>query len=158
MTGATAGIENLYLVSCVGKKAAATAPAKDLYASPWFLKARAVVEQSGAPWFILSALHGLVHPDTVLEPYSLSLNEMGVTERQLWAAGVRRQLDDALPPTGKITVFAGAKYREFLVEHLRSKAKVDVPLQGLGIGEQLAWLTRRQGVPAASPTPRGPSR
>jgi hypothetical protein len=29
----------------------------------WFLKSRRYVEQSGAPWFILSAEYGLVPPD-----------------------------------------------------------------------------------------------
>ena len=55
--------DRICLVACVKGKRGAPAPAKDLYRSPWFRKARRYVEQSGAPWFILSDKHGLVHPD-----------------------------------------------------------------------------------------------
>ena len=48
----------------------APAKAKDLYTSDWFRKARAYVEHRGGPWFILSAEHGLVDPETVIGPSS----------------------------------------------------------------------------------------
>ncbi len=56
---------SLYLVSCVSMKRASPSPARDLYVSQWFLKARAHVEAAGWPWLILSAEHGVVHPDQV---------------------------------------------------------------------------------------------
>ena len=37
----------IYLVACVKGKLPRPAPAKDLYTSPWFRKARQYVEQSG---------------------------------------------------------------------------------------------------------------
>ena len=66
----------IYLVACVKGKLPQPAPAKDLYTSDWFRKARQYVEQSGAPWFILSDEHGLVHPDTELAPYEKDIKEM----------------------------------------------------------------------------------
>ena len=42
----------LYLVSCVKTKRHTLAPAKNLYVSPWFRKAKAVVEKTGDPWCI----------------------------------------------------------------------------------------------------------
>lgn len=50
----------LHLVACVKAKATSPSQAANLYRSPWFRKARAYVEAQGAPWYILSALHGLV--------------------------------------------------------------------------------------------------
>ncbi len=61
------------LVGCVATKAPAPAPAKDLYRSQLFTRRRAYAEASGKPWFILSALHGLVQPDEVTEPYDLNM-------------------------------------------------------------------------------------
>jgi hypothetical protein len=49
--------------------------------SDWFLKARHYVDQSGAPWFILSAEYGLVPPDQVISPYERTLNTMPVLAR-----------------------------------------------------------------------------
>jgi hypothetical protein len=48
------------------------AAARDLYRSPLFRKERAYAEQSGVPWFILSAEHGLGAPDEWRTPTQLT--------------------------------------------------------------------------------------
>jgi hypothetical protein len=138
MSGAQAYI----LISCVGQKRAERAVARDLYISPWFQKARAVAETSGCPWFILSAEYGLVSPDEVIAPYEKTLNTMGVNDRKAWAQRVTTQMDSAISPCQRIAVFAGSRYREFLMHYLQQRAReVIVPLEGLRIGEQLSWLS-----------------
>jgi len=93
------------------------------------------------PWFILSAEHGLLNPDTVTRPYEKTLNTMGVAERRAWAQRVIRQMGTDLPPANRIVVLAGQRYREFLMGYLSNRfADVEVPLEGLRIGEQLSWL------------------
>lgn len=82
----------IYLVSCVSRKTPYPAPAQDLYTSTWFQKARAYVLRSDSPWFILSAEHGLVHPDDVLIPYEMTLNNMSAAERRAWAEMVQNQM------------------------------------------------------------------
>jgi hypothetical protein len=130
-----------YLVSCVGSKLADRAAAKDLYISDWFKKARRYVERSASPWFILSAEHGLVSPESVIAPYEKTLNTMGVAERRTWAVDVSRQMETEMPQSDTIVVFAGARYREFLMCYLGSLARrVSVPMEGLAIGKQLSWL------------------
>ena len=132
----------VYLVSCVGQKRSQPAAARDLYRSAWFMKARSYVEASGRPWFILSAEYGLVAPDTVIEPYEKTLNTMGVAARREWAAMVARQLCEEVRRADRIVVLAGARYREFLMPVLSRMADVvEVPMEGLRIGEQLRWLT-----------------
>ena len=49
---------DLCLVSCVSVKRPVPSRARDLYASPWFRKARACVEAMRCPWYILSAKYG----------------------------------------------------------------------------------------------------
>ena len=135
----------LYLVSCVGKKGHRPVPAKDLYRSTWFLLARACVQREGAPWLILSAKHRLVHPDTVIAPYDETLNNMRVAARRNWAERVELQMDEMLPDADEVVVFAGRRYREFLEEHLRLRFRsVQVPMEGLRIGQQLRWLKHGQ--------------
>ncbi len=109
--------------------------------SEWFHRARAYVGAAGAPWFILSAKYGLVSPEDMLEPYEETLNTMSIGQRRASAARVQQQMDQRLPRSDRIVVLAGQRYREFLMEYLRRRAPtVEVPLEGLRIGEQLHWL------------------
>ena len=134
-------MKTVYLVSCVSKKLPSPAPARDLYTSDWFRKARQYIEATGQPWFILSAEHGLLHPDTVIAPYEKTLNTMTVAERREWSNRVKNQLASQLPAADRIVVLAGQRYREFLMDYLHSAVpQVDIPLEGLRIGEQLRWL------------------
>jgi len=130
----------LYLVSCVGKKREHAMPAKDLYASEWFLRARGYVERNGGPWFILSAKFGLVAPEQRIEPYDQTLNGMAVAERREWAQRVRLQMDALLPASGRCVVLAGQRYREFLMDYLDERFSTEVPMVGSAIGQQLRWL------------------
>lgn len=134
----------VYLVSCVGKKQLGPTAAKDLYISPWFKKARHYVENIGCSWFILSAEHGLVSPDQIIAPYEKTLNTMPIAERRKWAATVISQIDDVLPQLECTVFMAGQRYREFLISHLQGRnVAIEVPMEGLGIGEQLSWLGNR---------------
>lgn len=135
---------SLVLVSCVSMKRAQASMARDLYCSPWFVKARAFAELGGSPWFILSALHGLLDPDAVIEPYEQTLPRMRVGERRAWAKRVLSQVQAHLVGKDRVVMLAGEGYREFLQPLLEQEGlMVDVPMAGLKIGEQLSWLTRQ---------------
>jgi hypothetical protein len=130
------------LVSCVKRKGPRHTPARLLYTSDWFQKVRNIVESSGARWFILSARYGLVAPDAEIEPYERTLNTLGVAERKAWAKGVLDKLLPKLVGEDRVVMFAGQRYREFLVEPLRKQGiKVEVPMAHLGLFKQLAWLS-----------------
>lgn len=139
---------DIYLVSCVGKKHDRAMPAKDLYASEWFCKAREYVERRSGVWYILSAKLGLVEPDQVIEPYEQTLNRMPIADRRAWARRVRDQMDARLPSGsgqgGQCIVLAGTRYREFLMDYLNDRFKVQVPMDRLASGKQLQWLTNHR--------------
>lgn len=145
MTGA------LYLVACASKKAPTACAARDLYVSPWFKLARAVAEAESSIWRILSAEYGLVDPEQVLAPYDRQLAKMPAAERGQWGRRVLRDLFLLLDPGrglsangARVVFLAGASYWSPLAFRLEDNgAQVETPLQGLGIGEQLHWLTRR---------------
>ena len=131
----------LYLVSCVSLKRPVPAPAKDLYTSPWFRKARACVEAVGCPWYILSAKYGLVDPNSTIDPYDRTLKTMPVNGRCVWASGVIEHVAPRLAGVHSVTFLAGKTYREFLEPELRRRGlTIYVPMEGLGIGRQLSWL------------------
>ncbi|HEY3939500.1 MAG TPA: Swt1 family HEPN domain-containing protein [Bryobacteraceae bacterium] len=135
----------LVLVSCVKTKLSRAAPARSLYGGTWFTSVREIVETSSARWFILSSRYGLVTPDAVIAPYEYTLNTLGVADRRTWA---RHVLDMLLPETAdcrRVVMFAGRLYREFLLEPLRQRGiTVEVPMENLTRGEQLAWLNKHR--------------
>ena len=138
------------LVGCASQKLRRPAPARDLYVSQLFRKASAYAELTCDRWYVLSAKHGLVHPDTIIEPYDMRLGTNDRTSPPIhtWAAGVRAQLDTELAGLGDVALvaLAGEQYRTVL---LGSRWPSVVPMKGLGIGQQLGWLTA-QLHPASS--------
>ena len=131
------------LVGCVKSKLTHAAPAADLYTSPLFRGRRAYVGRSCERWLVLSALHGAVRPDVVLEPYDVTLNDASRAERRAWASRVLGQLEGELGSLRGLTfeIHAGANYTDWgLVEGLRERgATVEQPLAGLSLGQQLAF-------------------
>ena len=116
-------------------------PARDLYCSPWFVKARVYVERHGGRWRILSAKHGLVEPTEILNTYNVTLNTMPSDRRRQWAERVLADLRRCCRVGDRVVILAGEKYREHLVPVLKEwGCRVEVPMKGLGIGRQLQWL------------------
>ena len=137
-------VSTVYLVSCVSSKRTSPVPAKDLYISDWFQKARAYVESSGMPWFILSAQYGLLAPNECTVPYEKTLNTMSAREREGWADVVIEQMRARLPDAERVVVLAGERYRQHLLSYLGERFfTVETPLRGLRIGEQLHWFSER---------------
>lgn len=138
--------KKIVLVSCVSKKNIRACPARELYQSDWFLKAARFASQTGDGWYILSAKYGLVHPDQVLEPYNETLKTMGKSARAAWARRVMASLASHLQPGDRVVFLAGQAYREFLADQVTGLGcKVEVPMDGLRIGEQLQWLKKQLG-------------
>lgn len=137
------GGASVYLVSCAAQKAAQRERAAALYQSDWFRKARAYVEATGCRWFILSAEHGLLHPGAQIDPYDTALAMMSAHERRQWGARVVDQLHRELGAdyAGEIVFLAGSLYRAPLLDYAGPRARI--PMIGLGIGQQKAWLAAR---------------
>lgn len=134
------------LVGCVKQKAPSARPAEELYTSTLFRGRAAYVKKSCDQWFILSALHGVVDPETELHPYDVTLTNASRERRRAWSRQVLDQLQTKLGNLGsyEFEIHAGAPYREFgLVDGLRQVgASVVNPTQGLPIGRQLSFYAK----------------
>lgn len=135
-------MQRIALVSCVKTKAAAALPAKDLYVSPLFRGMRRYAEAQADAWFILSAEHGLLHPDQVVAPYEKTLSQMPAPARRAWAGRVVAQLGVAIQPApSQLIVLAGVQYRAPVVVWSAQHASlVTFPMDRLPFGAQLRWL------------------
>ncbi len=130
------------LVGCVKKKLGRAAPASELYISPLFQRQKEWAIARCGSWLILSAKYGVVRPDSVIDPYEMTLKRASAVQKRTWSAQVLRQLQDEL---GRVEglhfeIYAGKDYFGYgLIEGLRGAgATVQLPWQGLGLGKRLA--------------------
>lgn len=128
-------------------KAPTSAPAADLYMSPLWRARRRYAETSGDAWFILSAKYGLVTPDRILPPYELALSQLAARKRREWGIAAVTALEAEVGDLRGATVeiHAGALYRDACrVPLAEMGATVRNPLDGLSIGQQLAWYRTQE--------------
>lgn len=88
--------------------------------------------------YILSAKHGLVTLDQIIDPYEQTLNRMRQHEIKAWAERILMQLQQACSINEtEFIILAGEKYRKHLLPNFKSYR---IPLQGLPIGKQIKKL------------------
>lgn len=130
------------LVGCAKQKGPNAAPARELYTSTLYRAARTWAESCNVGgWWILSALHGLVHPDTILEPYDRYLKSLPPRDRRLWAVQTRAQILQRIPPRATLVLLAGEEYASCLANIPHT---VEKPLAGLSVGKRLQWFKQRR--------------
>ena len=133
---------------------------EQLYGSPLFSKRVKHATDRGLDWAVLSAKYGVWYPRTLLKPYDMTFSEMTPVDRVAWHVGVAKRLVEQLwepynlkvrdgpilPRELTIEIHAGADYCNPLADILRAVGiNVELPCEGLGIGEQLAHYTRKVG-------------
>jgi uncharacterized HhH-GPD family protein len=140
-------IRRIGLVSCSKAKLTRPAAARDLYSvSALFRGQRTYAERECDDWFILSAKHGLVDPDEVLDPYEQTLATASASERQLWSADVLGALERKLGSLEGVTFdcLAGSLYLDngLVAGILQRGGHVNRPTLGMRMGEQLAYFAK----------------
>jgi len=161
-------MKTIVLVSCGKRKLSKPAAAKDMYTSPRFKMARAYAERVGDDWRILSAKHGLLKPDDVIEPYDETVVAKPIKERRIWAICVRNSISCNLlnwtHDNGKnwrcdpvrFVCVAGESYLlcfDIDAERIRKFCVIEKPLAGMGIGQQMKFLSKESAGLGTIPAP-----
>ncbi|MDI6697611.1 MAG: hypothetical protein QME85_01565 [Candidatus Saccharicenans sp.] len=132
------------LVACVSKKKVSADKAENLYISDWFRKASEYAKRKAEEWYILSAEHGVLNPEDEIAPYEKTLKKMKKDEKIKWAERVKSQLEKIASPGDTLIILAGNEYRKLLLDFFFEKGcKVEIPMKGLRIGEQIKWLQQQ---------------
>lgn len=128
----------LAVIACSAKKLDRAAPARDLYQGELFKACVAYAEARGLPWVVVSAKHGIVQPDQILEPYDARVPTRA-DERSAWAKARRHEIyrADAYGTDKELVLLCGADYRHAFID---IGYDITTPLAGKGIGEQKQWL------------------
>jgi hypothetical protein len=119
--------------------------ARELYTGHLFQKAVAWAEQHRYRWFIISALHGLVTADQTLQPYNFTIKELRKPERESWAyRAISCQLSKYAPSGSHAFLIMPEPYRRHIQTTLRERGiTYENPVEGMGIGQQMKWLTNQ---------------
>lgn len=133
----------VFLVGCAAMKSSKPCKAKDMYCSPIFQARRSYCEAIGGTWFIVSALHGLLDPEQVIEHYDLCLDDLSEKDQAVWGMRVCADLLAKLQGDIRhfcVEVHAGGLYAETIKNFLAMAGvrAIATPYSGLGIGEAKA--------------------
>jgi hypothetical protein len=128
------------LVGSSGAIATGVQPAARLFQSSGFARARAYAEQSGHPWFVVSAKHGLLDPDDVVGPFDVLFGDQSLAYRTAWGEWVVAQLADRVRLTGvTVEVHGGVDFAQPLRTPLaRRGATLEIPLPGMWSDDDVA--------------------
>lgn len=133
------------LVGCGKLKHASRRPAKDLYRGNLFRSAMRYAEETADDIQILSALHGVLNPFEEIEPYDLSMIQVGREGRRMWGHRVVGQLLQLYPLSYlRITILAGRHYADPLFSAAEKEGApwdFELPLDGLTLGQRLKWFS-----------------
>lgn len=133
--------KHVALIACSRAKLPHAAQAKDLYTGTRFRLACGWASRHDVDEvFILSARHGLLRMEEVLEPYDESLANKSPLALRDWAWSVCRCLRESAAPITHITVLADGKYAEALRGLLPMLTDVSYPIAGMNEDEQKAFL------------------
>lgn len=102
-----------------------------------------VAEGWGMPFSILSAKHGLLDPDEIIEPYDLTLKGASKLLKMEWAQKVDKQIRGAIDPQKRLVVLAGDDYYAPLLDAGLSHPMIlFAPMRGLSLGSRLTFLNQ----------------
>lgn len=124
------------IVGCVKTKKAFACAAGDMYTSPLFtLSVEWLKNQGITEWYILSAEHGLLHPNTIIEPYEKTLNKMNRWDYGAWCSKLGKQVRKVFSEDQEFVVLGGSLYAGPMTYF-----KSEFPLKGMGLGQRLQFL------------------
>lgn len=127
------------LISCGKAKREGSWPAKDLYTSSRFRKCIKLAERDFDAYFILSALHGLVRPETKIENYNVTMKDLSKEDALNWAWKVTGEINKQVPKSAELHLFAGKAYFNGLGQGLEAYS-LHYPLLGMKPGFVLQYL------------------
>lgn len=137
------------IIGCSRNKVTKATTARQLYTSDRFQAACEIAEALGAPFYVLSGLHGLLLPGKTVEPYNVDLTTSDEVHKKAWrkkvAAFLRKHVTSS-----KVCVLAADSYTHAFIDivHAQGERPLTVaPLQSLD--ENLRWEWHNQALAAA---------
>lgn len=129
------------LVSCGKSKAESRCRAEKLYTGGLTQKGIEWMKRNCQTWFILSAKFGLLHPDTVIDPYDTKITDLNKEEIARWSAKVFGQLKAAHVENKDLLCIAGKEYFQAL-EVPEDNTLYNLFPSGMKMGFRMRWFNQ----------------
>lgn len=130
------------LIGCGREKLLSAAPAAELYTSQRFQGCLQLARTLSAPFAILSAKHGVVPPDRILDPYDLNIVELESAKRRKWAQSVIKTLQSKI--AGKrVVMLATSDYLKPILDLASERGQqleFVTPWSGFEKPDVMGWL------------------
>ncbi|WP_050740165.1 DUF6884 domain-containing protein [Acetobacterium bakii] len=129
------------LVSCAKSKQDYACKANEMYMPSDLFKysydyAKTVADQV----YILSAKHGLLSENSIIDPYELALKTMKSKEKQVWSKNVIMQMKTKFDlENDEFIILAGKDYHQYLLSELNN---YQLPLGNRRYGERISYLMK----------------
>jgi hypothetical protein len=135
-----------FLISCTQKKVDHPAEARALYASSTFRASIEFCELHSLTYFIISAKHGLLKKDNLIEPYDLSLKNLTREKRNSWAIDILQKLNSKGITT--VVALAGADYYKPLMRFYSVSGLINfmIPMRHLSLGFRTPFLRASSNI------------
>lgn len=133
---------NICIVGDSRAKLKTRALAENMFTAPLFKKARAYARSHSNYWYILSARYGLLKPGDLIDPYSITVDDLSDDDLfKLAQRVVQRLYRTPVTSNDHFTMLAKSTYCKVLAPVLAARSySFSYPLAGKGIVQQLRWL------------------
>lgn len=134
------------LVSCGKAKSSRPAKAQDLYTGLPFRLAMRHARATADDVHILSALHGMVAPSRVLEPYDFSMVQLPPSKHLEWGYQVLQDLKVSYPMQRlRVVFYAGQQYIRPIMAAITDELSYWTfhnPLAGQDLFDRIRWFKK----------------
>lgn len=138
-------METIYLIAGTGKHSSEPAEAREFYQSEQFRAARALAEESGWNWFILSTEHGLLRPGAEVCSDSGSPDDMEGDQLKLWSFKVLESLLQHVRPGYRVIILGTDEHSKYLKPSLEALGvEVETPLETLDKSGEAKWISKER--------------
>lgn len=131
---------SVYLISCGKRKSDTPCMASDMYNSERFVQLKNLAILTKHEWYIISAKHGLLKPDTIIDPYDMCIDSFSIDQQRTWARKVVQSIG-TIAIGAKIVVWADGVYSKLLRDEFDTVGiEADFPLSNLKSDDQAKYL------------------
>jgi hypothetical protein len=134
-------MSKIALIACTKSKALEASPAALLYRSPLFRKSLLYALSIADRVYILSAKHGVLPLDEIVEPYELSIKNLDSLQKACWVSKVGDRLGKLIEAKDQVHILAGLEYTRPLLPVLHKiGCQIIFPLGSKSLGHRIGWL------------------
>lgn len=137
----------IVLIGCGRHKKKSPTLARDLYTSARFKTSKTIAKNIEANFFVLSAKHGLLEPDQLVEPYDVDISALNEDEKNQWADSVLKSIS-RFRNGATITILAEKNYVLPLINRNTPENKIQIkaPFSELSPEHIPLWLEQAERV------------